>query len=181
MVSTRYNIIRLQVDRPGQIVRFQHKIPSYLKRCTGFVAKHVRGVQTDFYMPEIGWISASFNSLKEEAIVAPITAQPFYEPEEPHGFQTLDVNLKPGQLVVGVYVDSMKSNFFPYMVSLYLRCVPTARIQPSKEPEPATSQARMIPKEIDSKINQEHCEEFTRDDDNLDEHDYNHDQLCSII
>jgi hypothetical protein len=65
MVSTRYNIIRLQVDRPGQIVRFQHKIPSYLKRCTGFVAKHVQGVQTDFYMPELGWISASFNSLKE--------------------------------------------------------------------------------------------------------------------
>ena len=53
MAAIRYNIIRLQVDRPGQIVRFQHKIPSNLKRCTGFKAVHVRGVQTDLYIPEI--------------------------------------------------------------------------------------------------------------------------------
>ncbi len=181
MVGTRYNIIRLKVDRPGQIVRFQHKIPSYLKRCTGFVAKHVQGVQTDFYMPEIGWISASFNSLKEEAIVAPISAQPFYEPEEPSGFQTLDVSLKPGQLVVGVYVDSMKSNFFPYMVSLYLRCVPTARIQVSKQPDPSPKVTKVIHSSIEAKSNRENCEDYSQEDDNTDEHDYNNDQLCSII
>ena len=78
MAAIRYNIIRLQVDRPGQIVRFQHKIPSNLKRCTGFKAVHVRGVQTDLYIPEIGWFSASFNSLKEEAIVTPVSVQAFY-------------------------------------------------------------------------------------------------------
>lgn len=181
MVGTRYNIIRLKVDRPGQIVRFQHKIPSYLKRCTGFVAKHVQGVQTDYYMPEIGWISASFNSLKEEAIVAPISAQPYYEPEEPSGFQTLDVSLKPGQLVVGVYVDSMKSNFFPYMVSLYLRCVPTARIQVSKQTDPSPKETKVIHSRIDAKSNRKNCEDYSQEDDNTDEHDYNNDQLCSII
>jgi hypothetical protein len=123
MAAIRYNIIRLGVERPGQIVRFQHKIPSNLKRCTGFKAVHVRGVQTDLYIPEIGWFTASFNSLKEEAIVVGVSAQAFYEPEVSHDFQALDVELKPSQLVVGVYVDTMKANGFnPYVVSLYLRC-----------------------------------------------------------
>ena len=123
MAAIRYNIIRLQVDRPGQIVRFQHKIPSNLKRCTGFKAVHVRGVQTDLYIPEIGWFTASFNSLKEEAIVTPVSAQSSYNPEVSHEFQTLDVELKAGQLLLGVYVDTMKTNRFrPYIVSLYLRC-----------------------------------------------------------
>ena len=123
MGVTRYNIIRLQVDRPGQIIRFQHKVPSYLKRCTGFKAVHVRGIGTDLLIPEIGWLTASFNSLKEEAIVAAVAAQPFYEPEETHEYQSLDVNLLPGQLVVGVYLDTCPSNIFaPYIVSLYLRC-----------------------------------------------------------
>jgi hypothetical protein len=123
MAAIRYNIIRLRVERPGQIIRFQHKIPSNLRRCTGFKAVHVMGVQTDLYIPEIGWFTASFNSLKQEAIVACVSAQAFYEPEESHEFQTLDVELKPSQLVVGVYIDTMKVvAFMPYVVSLYLRC-----------------------------------------------------------
>ena len=123
MAAIRYNIIRLNVDRAGQIIRFQHKIPSNLKRCTGFKAVHVRGVQTDLYIPEIGWFTASFNSLKEEAIVTPVSAQAYYNPEVSHEFQTLDVELRAGQLLLGVYVDTMKSNgFSPYIVSLYLRC-----------------------------------------------------------
>jgi hypothetical protein len=123
MAHVRYNIIRLEVDRPGQIIRFQHKIPSYLKRCTGFKAVHVRGATKDVELPEIGWLTASFNSLKEEAIVAVVGCPSYYEPAETHEFQLLDVELKLSQLVVGVYVDTMKASLFtPYMVSLYLRC-----------------------------------------------------------
>ena len=84
MAAIRYNIIRLNVERAGQIIRFQHKIPSNLKRCTGFKAVHVKGVQTDLYIPEIGWFTASFNSLKEEAIVTPVSAQAYYNPEVSH-------------------------------------------------------------------------------------------------
>ena len=130
MAAIRYNIIRLSVERPGQIVRFQHKIPSNLRRCTGFKAVHVRGVQTDLYIPEIGWFTASFNSLKEEAIVVPVSAQAFSNPEVSHEFQTLDVELKPSQLVVGVYVDTMTaSGFNPYVVSLYLRCTENVSVR----------------------------------------------------
>lgn len=179
MAAIRYNIIRLQVDRPGQIVRFQHKIPSNLKRCTGFKAVHVRGVQTDLYIPEIGWFAASFNSLKEEAIVVPVSAQAFYEPEVSHEFQTLDVTLLRGQLVVGVYVDTMKSNVFaPYIVSLYLRC--TERLSSpiiqdksiKKDPVEWVQKSPLLADECE-------CEE-QEDDQELISEELNPDQLCSI-
>lgn len=127
MASIRYNIIRLQVERPGQIVRFQHKIPSNLKRCTGFKAVHIKGIQTDEYLTEIGWITASFNNLKEDALVVPVSAQSIYTPEETFWFQSLDVHLEPNQLVVGVYIDTIdKNRFLPYEVNLYLRCMAAA-------------------------------------------------------
>jgi hypothetical protein len=123
MARVRYNIVRFEVERPGQIIRFGHKIPSYLKRCTGFKAVHVRGATKDYFLPEIGWMTASFNSLKEEAITTAVSCQSFYDAAEHHEFQMLDVALRPNQQVVGVYVDTMKAEqFSPYMVSLYLRC-----------------------------------------------------------
>jgi hypothetical protein len=173
MAAIRYNIIRLSVERPGQIVRFQHKIPSNLRRCTGFKAVHVRGVQTDLYIPEIGWFTASFNSLKEEAIVVPVSAQAFYVPEVSHEFQTLDVALKPSQLVVGVYVDTMKvSAFMPYVVSLYLRCTENVPVRTE------------LVKNTQSKQDQD-CSCIDEDDQELDEEqdseELNPDQLCSTI
>ena len=180
MAAIRYNIIRLQVDRPGQIVRFQHKIPSNLKRCTGFKAVHVRGVQTDLYIPEIGWFTASFNSLKEEAIVTPVSAQAFYEPEVTHEFQTLDVELLRGQLVVGVYVDTMKSNVFvPYIVSLYLRCTEILSRPIQKENLPKKELTEMVEK---TKAPAGEClpEEDEGDDQELISEELNPDQLCSI-
>ena len=182
MAAIRYNIIRLQVDRPGQIVRFQHKIPSNLKRCTGFKAVHVRGVQTDLYIPEIGWFTASFNSLKEEAVVVPVSAQAFYEPEVNHEFQTLDVELLRGQLVVGVYVDTMKSNVFvPYIVSLYLRCTESLSSPFQKENFPKKERTEMVAKS-NTQTDECNCEddENEEDDQELISEELNPDQLCSI-
>jgi len=168
MAAIRYNIIRLRVERPGQIIRFQHKIPSNLKRCTGFKAVHVRGVQTDLYIPEIGWFTVSFNSLKEEAIVACVCAQAFYEPELSHEFQTLDVELKPSQLVMGVYVDTMKANgFLPYVVSLYLRCTESVLLP-----------AELV-KNTQSKNQDWICENEDETDQEQNSEELNPDQLCS--
>jgi len=172
MAAIRYNIIRLSVERPGQIVRFQHKIPSNLRRCTGFKAVHVRGVQTDLYIPEIGWFTASFNSLKEEAIVVPVSAQAFSNPEVSHEFQTLDVELMPSQLVVGVYVDTMTAiGFNPYVVSLYFRCTENVSVRTElvKITQSKNQDCSCID-EDDLEINEEQ-----------DSEELNPDQLCSTI
>ncbi len=68
---------------------------------------------------EIGRLSASFNSLKEEAI----TANLIHHELEAQDFQELDVHLHPGQIVSGVYVDTtLHEEFTPYKVQLYMRC-----------------------------------------------------------
>jgi hypothetical protein len=173
MAAIRYNIIRLSVERPGQIVRFQHKIPSNLRRCTGFKAVHVRGVQTDLYIPEIGWFTASFNSLKEEAIVVPVSAQAFSNPEVSHEFQTLDVELKPSQLVVGVYVDTMTaSGFNPYVVSLYLRCTENVSVRTElvKNTQSKNQDCKCDDQDDPDEVDQEQ-----------DSEELNPDQLCSTI
>ena len=173
MAAIRYNIIRLRVERPGQIVRFQHKIPSNLRRCTGFKAVHVRGVQTDLYIPEIGWFTASFNSLKEEAIVVPVSAQAFTNPEVSHEFQTLDVELKPSQLVVGVYVDTMTAiGFNPYVVSLYLRCTENVSVRTELV---KNTQSKNQDCKCDDQVDRE------EDDQEQDSEELNPDQLCSTI
>ena len=182
MATIRYNIIRLNVERPGQIVRFQHKIPSNLRRCTGFKAVHVRGVQTDLYIPEIGWFTASFNSLKEEAIVTPVSAQAFYVPEVSQEFQSLEIELLKGQLVVGVYVDTMKASaFMPYVVSLYLRCTESVSV-PNRKTETEKVRTELV-KNTQSKS--QDCSCVDEDDQELDEEqdseEFNPDQLCSTI
>lgn len=173
MAAIRYNIIRLSVERPGQIVRFQHKIPSNLRRCTGFKAVHVRGVQTDLYIPEIGWFTASFNSLKEEAIVVPVSAQAFSYPEVSHEFQTLDVELMPSQLVVGVYVDTMTaSGFNPYVVSLYLRCTENVSVR---------TELVKIAQRKNQDCNCDDAFDLDEVDQEQDIEELNPDQLCSTI
>jgi hypothetical protein len=139
-------------------------------------------VQTDLYIPEIGWFTASFNSLKEEAIVVPVSAQAFYEPEVTHEFQTLDVELLRGQLVVGVYVDTMKSNVFvPYIVSLYLRCTESLSSPFQKENFPKKERTEMVAK---SNTQTDECicedDENEEDDQELISEELNPDQLCSI-
>ncbi len=182
MGVTRYNIIQLKVDRPGQIIKFQHKVPTYLKRCTGFKTVHVSGIGTDLYIPEIGWFTASFNSLKEEAIVAPVSAQAFLEPEETHDFQTLDVHLLQGQLVVGVYLDTCPSSLFaPYIVNLYLRCTDSNEIKQVQ----SNNTVPLIEHKVQPDANEYETEDCScpnpMDEDNEYEEESNPDQLCSII
>lgn len=176
MNITRYNIIRLNVIRPGQVIRFQHKIPSYLKRCTGFKAMHVTGIPTDLYVPEIGWFTASFNNMKDEALVVPVSAQSFTEPEVTHEFQELDVELMLAQLVVGVYVDSSRpNNVYPYSVSLYLRSTDEGTKLVAK-PKTESVQDKKEDASCDCP-NDENNNEDPQDDDDNDEENLT-DQLC---
>jgi len=119
MSVTRYSIVSFWVQKPGEIISFQHKIPAYLKRCTGFKLSLIGSMDASLLNCEIGRISASFNSLKEEAI----TANLIHQELEAQDFQELDVHLHPGQIVSGVYVDAaLQEEFRPYKVQLYLRC-----------------------------------------------------------
>ena len=119
MSVTRYSIVSFWVQKPGEIISFQHKIPAYLKRCTGFKLSLVGSMDTSHLNCEIGRISASFNSLKEEAITSALR----YEETVTQDFQDLAVELHPGQIVSGVYVDAaLHDEFTPYKVQLYLRC-----------------------------------------------------------
>ncbi len=70
MAVTGYSIVSLLVQRSGEIVSFQHKIPAYLKRCTGFKISLISFLDSQYLNCELGRLSASFNSLKEEAITA---------------------------------------------------------------------------------------------------------------
>jgi len=119
MSVTRYSIVSFWVQKPGEIISFQHKISAYLKRCTGFKLSLVGAMDASLLNCEIGRISASFNSLKEEAITATL----IHHELEAQGFQELAVHLHPGQIVSGVYVDAaLHEEFTPYKVQLYLRC-----------------------------------------------------------
>lgn len=119
MSVTRYSIVSLRVQKPGEIISFQHKIPAYLKRCTGFKISLVSFIDSQYLNCELGRLSASFNSLKEEAI----TTNLIHQELEVQDFQDLAVELHPGQIVSGVYVDTMLcEEFKPYRVNLYLRC-----------------------------------------------------------
>ena len=119
MAVTRYSIVSLLVQKSGEIISFQHKIPAYLKRCTGFKLSLLGSIDASLLNCEIGRLSASFNSLKEEAITSALR----YEETVTQDFQELDVHLHPGQIVSGVYVDNaLQEEFRPYKVQLYLRC-----------------------------------------------------------
>lgn len=119
MSVTRYSIVSLLVQKPGEMISFQHKIPSYLKRCTGFKISLVGALDSKYLNTELGRLSASFNSLKEEAITASLK----HEELGSQDFQELEVQLHPGQIVSGIYVDTMLGeDFNPYKVQLYLRC-----------------------------------------------------------
>lgn len=119
MSVTRYSIVSLLVQKQGEIISFQHKIPAYLKRCTGFKISLVSFQDSQYLNCELGRLSVSFNSLKEEAITASLQREELGSQD----FQDLAVELHPGQIVSGVYVDEQLSEAFkPYRVNLYLRC-----------------------------------------------------------
>lgn len=119
MAVTRYQIISLRMRHAGEILKFQHKIPAYLTCCTGFKLSMVGVIPPALLNTTLGRMSASFNSLKEEAITASLK----HEELGSQVFQQLEVQLHVGQVVSGVYVDEQLSEAFkPYRVNLYLRC-----------------------------------------------------------
>lgn len=119
MAVTRYQIISLRVQHAGEILKFQHKIPAYLTCCTGYKLSIVGVMPPALLNTTLGRLSASFNSLKEEAITASLK----HEVLAAKDFQQLEVQLHRGQIVSGVYVDEQLSEAFkPYRVNLYLRC-----------------------------------------------------------
>lgn len=129
MTKIRYNIIRLEVTEPGQAVEIRHRLSSHLSRCTGFVARHVKGISSDVDIPEIGLLAVEFNSRKQLFFndLIGYEAQVEQLPE----YQDLNIPLQSGQLVTGYYLDTQKSPypfdaakewFRPYTVAIYLRC-----------------------------------------------------------
>jgi hypothetical protein len=119
MAVTRYQIISLRVQYAGEILKFQHKIPAYLTCCIGFKLSMVGVMPPALLNTTLGRLSASFNSLKEEAITTSLK----FEELGSQDFQQLEVQLHTGQIVSGVYVDTMLSEEFkPYRLNLYLRC-----------------------------------------------------------
>jgi len=182
MANIRYNIIPLQVTKQGQIIRFQHKIPNYLDHCTGFIAKHVKGVQTDLYLPEIGWLTLSFNNLKENAINAVVSAPAFLNHDDYYDYQQLNVRLLKGQLVCGVYVDTLSRDlFFPYKVNLYLRCkhYSPVPIQPQESAQYSTQIVTDIP-ECEIHRHSSFTTECNNDGETAQNHEQG-DQLCTTI
>jgi hypothetical protein len=119
MAVTRYSIVSIWVQKPGEIISFQHKIPAYLTFCSGFKLSLLSELDSAHMDTEVGRLSASFNSLKEEAITTSLK----FEELGSQDFQQLEVQLRAGQIVSGVYVDTLLSeDFSPYKVNLYLRC-----------------------------------------------------------
>jgi hypothetical protein len=143
MSKIRYQIIRFQIDKPGQIVKFQQKLNSYLTHCTGFLLRHTKGIQTPFDIAQLGWLTATFNNLKEHKIAASVGVPAIGISEENNDYQILDVELEKGKIIAGVYLDTVsKSLFKPYSVSLYLRCV-------AEPPQAAKTIEPVITKPID--------------------------------
>ncbi|OYU93869.1 MAG: hypothetical protein CFE21_18735 [Bacteroidetes bacterium B1(2017)] len=123
MAFIRYHILRFTVESSGQTIHIHHKIPAYLKRCTGFLVKHTKGLKPESNLNEIGWLNLQFNSLKENALAAVVACPAVNEVNDRYDFQTLEITLKPGALVSGIYTDTTPiTSFFPYSISVYFRC-----------------------------------------------------------
>ncbi len=129
MTKIRYHIIQLDVTEYGQVVEIRHRLPSNYGSCTGYVARHVKGISSDVDIPEIGLVAVEFNSRKQLYFndLVGYEAQVDQLPE----YQELNIPLESGQLVTGFYLDTQKNPyplidikewFRPYQVAIYLKC-----------------------------------------------------------
>jgi len=119
----RYQIIQLEVNEQGQIVEISHKLPLHLKVCTGFIARHTKGLTLANNLNEIGLLALEFNSRKQLLINAMVGFES--KVEQLPDYQEVNIPLENGQLVTGYYMDTKQvsvSDFKPYVVSIYLRC-----------------------------------------------------------
>jgi hypothetical protein len=129
MTRISYNIIRLDVTEPGQVIEIRHRLPSHLSRCTGFVARHVKGIHSRRDIPEIGLLAVEFNSRKQLFLNDLIGYEA--KVEQLPQYKHLNIPLDSRQLVTGYYLDTrkpprqeltLKEWFNPYTVAIYLRC-----------------------------------------------------------
>ena len=129
MTRIRYHIIQLEVTEAGQVVEIRHRLPSNYGRCTGYVARHVKGIDSDVDIPEIGLVAIEFNSRKQLNINDLVGYET--QVDQLPDYQELNIPLESGQLVTGYYLDTQKSPdpfdttkewFRPYQVAIYLKC-----------------------------------------------------------
>ncbi len=119
----RYKIIQFEVNEPSQIVEISEKLPLHLKVCTGFMARHSKGLKLSNNLNEIGLIALEFNSRKQLLINSVVAYES--KVEELPDYQEVNIPLENGQLVTGYYMDTNQieaSDFMPYTVSVYLKC-----------------------------------------------------------
>lgn len=119
----RYRIIQFEVNEPSQIVEISEKLPLHLKVCTGFMARHTKGLKLSNNLNEIGLIALEFNSRKQLLINSVIGYES--KVEQLPDYQEVNIPLENGQLVTGYYMDTNQieaSDFMPYTVSVYLKC-----------------------------------------------------------
>jgi hypothetical protein len=121
--KTRYHIIRLQVKQSGEFVAISEKLPAHLKVCTGYVARHTKGVKSTRDMNELGLLSLEFNHRKGHFVNDVVGFE--YKLGSLPAYQTLNIPLEKGQLLTGYYMDTKQfdlGSFNPYTISIYLRC-----------------------------------------------------------
>jgi hypothetical protein len=119
----RYSIIRVEVGSVGEIVEISHKLPAHLKVCTGFIARHTKGLELPIDQPEIGLLALEFNSRKQLLINDVIGYHASVQ--EIPDYQKVNIPLESGQLVTGYFMDTEQVDaalFQPYLISIYLRC-----------------------------------------------------------
>jgi hypothetical protein len=118
----KYRIVRFNLERRGDIIKRQLKLPVNLKRCTGYLAKVTRGIGDPNDKPQIGLIALEFNSKKELAVNDVVGYE--CEARAKLEFQDLDVELNRGEFLDLLYIDQfpLDMQFTPYVVSVYLRC-----------------------------------------------------------
>jgi hypothetical protein len=122
MASIRYCVISVRVDELRQMVKVQYKLPSHVARCTGFIVKHLSGVEHNTDLPQIGNMSIEFNNRKEHPVNAVVDYAVTNDAKM--DCQELDVDIQPNNLVNIFYADLFPYNleFTPYKVNVYLRC-----------------------------------------------------------
>jgi len=132
----RYSIIRVEVASAGEIVEISHKLTAHLKVCTGFIARHTKGLKLQNDQPEIGLLALEFNSRRQLLINDVIGYQASVQ--EIPDYQKVNIPLESGQLVTGYYMDTEQvdaAQFQPYMISIYLRC----ELEVNSKVEPCTT------------------------------------------
>lgn len=123
-----YHILKLDVNAPNAVVKFDKQLPSHFEVCTGFVASVSKGITSENDITEVGMISLEFNNREIHAVNSIVDFQAHSQKKTE--YQQLSVPLKANTLFSGVYHDWKNLQlipFTPYEVKIYLRCESKAK------------------------------------------------------